>query len=605
MTRFWLATFAVDIATESSAVGPILNAGSPNLAMEVLRDKDEWAVLFSSVDNLSKPTWLTCLIGFTNMAKPCNVWLDRGFPLVDAIFTHNKNGLSVVSPLFQSGQVMHYETELFALSGINFDAPLPARSSTDKKETLKPTYRQHLQTPDGAQPDVLVAREPVTWAPTRRNVRELSKREAAQMRLDFGTSPSRCPSLAPLETGVIKPTAVWTGEIAVPKTAEDPSGRLLKPSKVAHAFGVPAFRFEDVEVIGFRLNLSELGSDVQRNLAELIEPLNFHLAEDTGEGSDRWRGARPDFRFRAATHTLVIELLRYGRMKARVPSPPLGRDDSQSQHELVVRLLVGRVDDDSSQAREPAVYVPAIFVDNPWSKVLGRDAIGFDKRMVDFFVRRDGQHERLLPDGRLPRLRTPRKPLDEWKPEPLGDIRQVKLVERTGAGNGRPLLDLEYFSNDHTDPSAFQPIDLDLAFGSSVLAGTRWRQSDFDEGEFRRSFASLSIADSVRRFRSIQVAPVSTRGALRQAWITGTFEVDADVRAALPTGIATLTLHAAEPDTNNPSRPSAPGSWNLLCQMLGNGKQAKVTVTTGGWYRLLCSMDLTIDDGLNWNTPSA
>ena len=76
-------------------------------------------------------------------------------------------------------------------------------------------------------------------------------------------------------------------------------------------------------------------------------------------------------------------------MKARVPTAPLEVDDSQSQHELVVRLLVGRVDDDTAQAHAPAVYVPAIFVDNPWSKMLGRDAIGFDKRMAEFCVTRD------------------------------------------------------------------------------------------------------------------------------------------------------------------------------------------------------------------------
>ena len=82
----------------------------------------------------------------------------------------------------------------------------------------------------------------------------------------------------------------------------------------------------------------------------------------------------------------MVELLRYGKMKLRQPLPSLRKDDYQSQHELLVRLLVGRVDDDTSQARDAAAFVPIIFVDNPWSKVLGRGVQGFDKRMADFCV---------------------------------------------------------------------------------------------------------------------------------------------------------------------------------------------------------------------------
>ena len=59
-------------------------------------------------------------------------------------------------------------------------------------------------------------------------------------------------------------------------------------------------------------------------------------------------------------------------------------EDFQSQHELLIRMLVGRVDDDTGQAHDPATYVPVLFVDNPWSKALGRDVQGFDKRLADF-----------------------------------------------------------------------------------------------------------------------------------------------------------------------------------------------------------------------------
>ena len=71
--------------------------------------------------------------------------------------------------------------------------------------------------------------------------------------------------------------------------------------------------------------------------------------------------------------------------------------DYQSQRELVVRILVGRVDDDTAQARDAATYVPAIFVDNPWSKTIGRDLQGFAKCMANFCAERDGKRVRFAP----------------------------------------------------------------------------------------------------------------------------------------------------------------------------------------------------------------
>jgi hypothetical protein len=594
MAQFWLATFAIDASADDQAGVPLLPAGTDNLAIEVLRDGEEWAVLFSTVDNPKRPAAMTCHLGFANAAKACNVWLDRGFPLVDATIRMDNSGvLSIVSPFFVHDQpVMRYEEQLLALSGIEFTAAKTQSSS------LAPSYHQHLQAPDTAQPDVFVTKKPVTWSPERSKVRKLSNH--ASIDLDLGASPARCPTLAPLATKAMKPIAVWSGELWLPKNADRVVGAQLEPQTVTHTFGTPAFRFEEVEILGFRINLAELGPRFQETLATLIEPLNFHLFEpNRGEANGRWRKATPDFRYRAATPTLVIELLRYGRMKARVPLPPLDIFDSQSQHELLVRLLVGRVDDDSAQAHAPAVYVPAIFVDNPWSKTLGRDGIGFDKRLADFCVERKNKLERLLPDGRLAVPPAGQRAADRQQ-EPLGDITSINLVERTGSGDGQPVLELRYSSNDHTDADALTAVDLDLALGSSRLAGTRWRQTDFDAAEFRRSFASHAVAESLRSVRTIQVAPVGVRGDLEPTWITGTLTMDDDIRADLPSGVATLTLHAIPPVKQRPSAPATPDAWNTLCELLGDGQRAEITLPTGSWYRLLCSMDLTIDDGLDW-----
>lgn len=608
MTRFWLATFDLQPATEEFVPGPIVRAGAQYVAIEVLRDNDQWAVLFSSVEDPLAAPQLTCLIGFTNAAKACNLWLDRGFPLVDADIRWEDSGeLRVVAPLFSDEPVMHYETELLVMSGIDFGSTTEGKRPPP--EAPFGVYRQQFVAPDGAQPDVFVSNADVQWTPGRFDVQSLATGQSQTGRLislDLGKVPARCPSLAPLGGKTLQARAAWSGRFEVPKKDDRRIGDLRQRQSVDRGFGVPAFRFENVEVLGFRVDLRETGREFEKDLATLVEPLNFHL-RDAGAGPSGRSRLAPDFRYRAATSTLVIELLRYGRMKARVPTAPLSTADSQSQHELVVRLLVGRVDDDTAQAHDPAVYVPAVFVDNPWSKVLGRDAIGYDKRLVEFCIEvqdeQTGLHPRpLLPDGRLPGSVRERPPV-ESEPEPLGSIRHVNLVERLGSPDrGQPLLTLDYSSNDHTDRDALLPVDLGLTAGLSVLAGTRWRQTDFEDMEFRRAFAGMAIAESARAFRSIQVAPVADRGGLAQTWITGTFVVDSDIRAALPTGLATLTLHAVKADSSQPSRSAAPPGWNLLCGILGDGQEARVTLTSGSWYRLLCSMDLMIDDGLDWGT---
>jgi hypothetical protein len=597
MADFWLGTFDLINLTSGSILSSLFPSGTRSVGIELLRDGDQYGVLFSTVDDPTNPSALTCCIGFSNAAKACNVWHDRGFPLVDAVISEDKgrNVLQVVSSFFRDPQQLQYEELLLELGGIDFDLPT---SSTAYQAPLTASYHQDQLSPDRAQPDLLIARERVTWIPPRSPVylAPSGNASAAPAALRILPPAPRSPSLAPLSTTTLQAVSAWVGRIkgdpTVVRTQKEPP-----PLKASDTFGLPAYRFEDVEILGFRIDLNDLGQDIDKYLAKLVEPLNFHLAGDnSGPGARR---AIPDFRYQAATYTLAVELLRYGRMKSRAPVLPLTVNDYQSQHELVVRLLVGRVDDDTAQAREPAVYVPAIFVDNPWSKILGRDLLGFDKRMATFAIGPDTDRKRLLPDGRVAQPAATSGPPPA--PVPLGEISRVSLVERTGAPEGLPLLDLDYSTTSHTDPDTLLPIDLDLAFSLPDLAGIRWRQSDFLDRVFRRSFAGRAVADSFRAFRCIQVTPIGDRPDLPRAWITGTFLLDPQIAFGLPFGVANLTMFSVAASRQGVATPSAPEAWNNLCAMIGDGRTAKIRLATGGWYRLRCSMNLTIDDGLGWD----
>ena len=116
-------------------------------------------------------------------------------------------------------------------------------------------------------------------------------------------------------------------------------------------------------------------------------------------------------------------------MKLKIATQPLTTADYQSQHEFLARMIVGRVDDDTAQARDPATFVPAIFVDNPWSKSLGRTVQGFDKRMADFFVGTDV----LRPDGTVGAS-------EKQQPKPLGSISKIALTDKTGGKHGATLI---------------------------------------------------------------------------------------------------------------------------------------------------------------------
>jgi hypothetical protein len=587
MALSWLALF--EIPQSPAEDGPDDRAISTEppprrLAIEVLsNDKGtEHAVLFSYIYDLTRPSRLRCVIGFASPAKATNVWRDRGFPLMDASIRHDGDTIQVTSPYFGKDHPMQYETPLFTVTGVTFD------SQKGRREPLQTEYEQRLEAPDPGHPDKLIRTRKVTWQPQRRDTRRVTQQKPKVL-----FTPSRIPPLAAFQIEKLTLVGVWTGAVDLPKAQNALKGNSFECIPREDIFGAGAFRFENVEVIGFRIDLGRYGRDFTKDLDELVTPLNFHLNESP-DTSPIW-----DFRYRVATPVLLIELLRYGRMRLKSPKLPLVPEDFVSQHELVVRLLVGRVDDDTSQARDPATYVPAIFVDNPWSKVIGRDVQGFDKRMASFCVAgRDGNPVPVLPDGCMHGQRRGIR-----SPRPLSDISLVRLVQQTGFPDGPDILELEYSFFDYQDWGAYLRLGIDLTLSTLSLASTRWGHLDFTDPEFQRSFSLSAITDSLRRLRSVQLSPVADRH-MERAWITGAFTLDDDLRIAVPTGTAHLTLHAANEDAKNPSVPSAPAFWNRLCKMLGDGaQQATLRFPAGSWYRLSGSMDMTVDDGLEWSRP--
>ncbi len=588
MARFWLATLAFQRPV--ALIPPPSPVRARFWAIEIIFDEaiNEYAVLLSTVDDAGQPAKLMCQLGFANGAKSCNVWRDRGFPLVDAIIrvSSDKSELAICAPCFLEPDEMHYEATLISIKNIMLVNNLGTSAE------LSIPYEQQLQVPESAFPATRLDEKTVTWLPQRSRVKEIKK---AELQFSWG---SRWPSLAPLGQAGLKPNKIWSGMIKLPEwhtgSRRDP---ILRESR-RRLFGEAEFRFEDVEVLGFRIDLTKVcpgdKKHIDEGLAKLVKPLNFHLGPAAGPHASATRSALSDFQYRPASRTLMLELLHYGKMKLKADTPPLAGKDFQSQHELALRINVGRVDDDTSQARDAATFVPAIFVDNPWSKVLGRAVQGFDKRLADFCILHNGNARRLLPNGLLS--------ADDKERQPLGKIAQIGLVKRSGGEpNGQLLLELDCPHREF-DEDAFIRVNPRFVFNSFPFP-VHWRQTDFDEAQFRRSFARAVVTKTRYGFRSIQVSPIcehKLRQELRAetAWLTGTFNFRDDVSFARPNGTVSLTFHAAE---------DAPAAWKELCKLLGinDGGNGCISLPGGSWYRIRCAMDFTGDNGLDWYAGQA
>ena len=592
MAQFWLGIYnlAQKQVASGRAAEPILFSDVQSLAVEVIRDGKSFAVLFSRADGTLPPAALECRIAFANNAALCNTWRDRGFPLVDATIELDAKGkLTVLTPFFAGAGSMEYESLLVSMEGVDFTGTGASQA------TLAPCYDQRELGPDAARPATEVQAKAVEWQPQRQAVRD-----CASAQLVMTVTDTRSPSLVPFKTSTYPMVDAWTGTIVLPRCPVKIDPRPVVSSRL-DTFGVPAFVFGDVEVMGFRIELPRHPATGQA-LRQLLATLNFHLTE-------RDPALIPDFRYQPVSYTLLVELLRYGTMRLATQQDPLTQKDFQSQHELVVRILVGRVDDDSAQARDPAVFVPAIFVDNPWSKILGRDMQGFPKELAQFSVCTQGTLRPLRPDGLPSRIAPlpgiagaqaqtqPQAPVpgpgQPGQPPPrerLVDVCRVSLAPISGsvAADADTLLEIE------RDPACvvpddFDPIGAGEALSQFSLADARWRPYELSEVGNLGSFLLSGLGQVFHGFRSVQAAPVSTEKELDQAWITGRFTIGDIAGFKFPLAPVRLTFRQPA---------AATAGWKDVCALLS--ARPWYDFHFGQWYRLKFSMRLAVDDGLAW-----
>ncbi|HJZ72697.1 MAG TPA: hypothetical protein VKE51_13220 [Vicinamibacterales bacterium] len=587
---FWLATLPLSKNADSCQVLALADPPEAvdartipknGLAVEVWRwdDNRHFALLISTADNQRAPTQLTCVFGVTNDPQWCDSVASKGFPVIEGAFEFDRDRLVVrtdIYPLRHSGQPSSPKrAALVRIRGLVWE------TAPGEDADIDPVYDQLRTTPDLGEPNSILLGQRVRCDPGRSPVRRV---DTAGARLEF--EAVLYPDLTLLPEGH-RPASAWTGAVTNPQlgASEKPyppptqyppalsRRRDLQRFKRESVFGAPAFVFEDLDIAGFRIDIDSGDQAKGRTfLAGLIQDLNFHLGDTVGGVL-----AVPDFRYEPATSTIVVELLRYGKMKSRSPLKPLAPDDFMSQHELIVRVLVGRVDDDTAQARDAAVFVPAIFVDNPWSKAVGRHLQGFPKMLADFCA--DGQP--LQMDGRGA----------DGNVVSLTRVSEIRLVDWIGgaAPADTPILSLQC-PDTAAEADQFERVDLGSLFAMESFSGVPWRQGDFmDRAEFRRSFARSVIENRFNGFRSVQVSPVDDIG-LPKTWISGRFSLD-HVTVAFPVGVATLTF-------GTPRR--CPPAWKTLCRTLRAAYGDTIGFPTGSWYRVRCSMNLDVVDALSW-----
>ena len=306
------------------------------------------------------------------------------------------------------------------------------------RKPARVVYSQAQIAPDFAAPATRVRQKPVSWTADRRR----HPRAGSRSSLTIDLATARLPSLAMFPAGSQQPIAVLdrNPETAVVAARDASSAQGAGPGRgqarpdrarllrrlrlplrgrggprVPHRSRPPRHRDgRGDRRIGARTIVAERIDDVPRGddrAAELpSRPEGTYPTSAIGRrpGRSRW------------------SCLRYGRMRLKKEWQQITVDDFQSQHELLIRMLVGRVDDDTGQAHDPATYVPVLFVDNPWSKALGREVQGFDKRLADFCILEE------RPAGRAASGRSARRTRPDAKPVPLTRITEVRLTGASG-----------------------------------------------------------------------------------------------------------------------------------------------------------------------------
>lgn len=616
---------------------------------------------------------LQCVIGFSNDPVHCEAMTTRGFTFIEGlvVLEPKTRELTVRAAAFTRGATeIDYECELLRVSGFAFDAPGVNGSAYGE-------YLQAQVTPDLVMPADYVRVVPIHWELDRRNVKRCDPSKAKIWINTPRWPPTLTPgphdlkrvwrgTIAPHDQAIATPgrniapphptTAAPDKAIALPMMSSiwtlakrDPARREKRPAP----FGSSRSCFRDIEVLGFRLDVPRFDEpDERRRTTEtrqdrqeqefykLIWPLNFHLPSKRGP-SDEPDRIRPDFHYRPATSGLTIELLRYGRMGIPEPLGEMTPDDFQSQHELLVRTVVGRIDEDAAQAQEVATFVPAIFVDNTWSKFMGRYYTGLDKRLAYFCVR-DG-------DAVVPL--SPRDAAGIGDPPPLSSIVEVRLApwvlpeapdEPAPAASAAAIAAADATMDRRRELMSMGPLLLEIACDPELISGwddfklaptdsvlrnaplapRRWRQEDFDDADVRRDFARAAGVGSLGSFQGVQSSPLpadpkvatwdSAEERLEtQTWIAARYSLAGSAMMARPRGDIKITLHRierrpGEPPPVTPPEPDLIDGWGRLCDLLnievedektGAGKKSFV-FGPGSWYRLLQDMDLAVENGV-------
>ena len=131
----------------------------------------------------------------------------------------------------------------------------------------------------------------------------------------------------------------------------------------------PPYKFEKVLIRSFRLN-ADAGT-----LQKLVRRcLNIGNKERKQNSFYYDYSTERDF--------VDLDLLTYGSMESGAEGPEK-KMGFMTQNELCFRLLVNKFDHDN-KLEENAIFIPYIFVDNPWSVIAGREVIGYPKLYAHF-----------------------------------------------------------------------------------------------------------------------------------------------------------------------------------------------------------------------------
>lgn len=283
--------------------------------------------------------------------------------------------------------------------------------------------------------------------------------------------------------------------------------------------GPPPYRFENVDIFGFKLPVRN--PEKLRRYCESV--LNF-------EGDDQ------GFKYKVATDFVVVELLEYGSMRFDRSGKRAAwqrESDRVAQNELVIRVLVGKVEDDSGAATEPKVFVPVIFVDNAWSVVCGREVIGFPKLLAKFEKSESGDAKHGGAEA---------KPLDG-----LMTVKSVSMRRPPGQENAAVSAYTKVISVSYPNSA----VRLQSEVGTSPRAleagggPFNWVQGDFEMPEFTRSFVREWFEMGATRFRNIQVKQIKDWKNPSEALFAQLIESESVIdrlSVGFPEGVAEITF---------------------------------------------------------------